>query len=259
MQLAWRVLAVGLATERRNLGVLAGNVLLNLFWAGWALLLLDILYGKRDTILGWSQTESLTMLGFYLILNGVRQAVISESLETLADELQFKRFDDLLLIPANTRLLLGLKSVNTAAFTDCVSGLGIVVVATNRSGTGVGTAGLLTCLLFSLTGVCFMSLLGTVMQSLVLMTRQTNGLDAAISALMEICRFPPVFYGGAVATFVLSSPVAYFSALPTEALSEPSSFGRVLTALAVMSFSLLGAGYLWRRAIRIYTRRGGHG
>lgn len=253
---AWTLMRINVRIEGRAPGVLATSLFLNLFWGGWALALLLILFQGSSTLLSVDIWTAIRVLGLYLIVNGIRQAFVSESLETLLDAIRVGYFEALLLYPVPTRLLLLFRSINISALLDCVIGSSMVGVSLGLTSVSVAWWQVLATVLLLGAATAFMGFVGTVLKALVLVMLRTTGLDVIISSMVELARFPPVFYGVFLAPALLVTPIALFTYLPSSALTSDLNVGVLGAASVVWVLSIVCGSAVWNHAEAAYLRHG---
>src|SRR5688572_3507343 len=85
--------------------------LISLYWVGWNLVPLLIVYGERKSVAGWDFPSALVVIAWFTVLRGVLDGAINPSLIGVVEKIRSGEFDYLLLKPADAQFL-----VSTAKF-----------------------------------------------------------------------------------------------------------------------------------------------
>jgi ABC-2 type transport system permease protein len=102
-----RLLAVGLRTSlihamQYRLDFIVEG-LMSVYWLGWNLLPLLILYDDRTAVAGWDYPSALVVIAWFVILRGVLEGAINPSLVDVVERLRTGSFDYTLLKPADAQ------------------------------------------------------------------------------------------------------------------------------------------------------------
>jgi ABC-2 type transport system permease protein len=84
---------------------------LALFWSGWSLVPLLVVFGHRPQVAGWSFDEALVVMGWFILMKGVLEGAVNPSLTSVVDHIRKGTLDFVLLKPADAQFL-----VSTAKF-----------------------------------------------------------------------------------------------------------------------------------------------
>ena len=191
------------------------NSLLNLIVG---VLGLVVLFSQVKTLNGWTFASTLALLGVYLTISALRGWFIGPSLETLAGiegDVWSGRFDFTLLRPINTQFFVSVRQWSWFAVIDLTLGLGVIVVATVRS----GSASIFPFLVAAAASVAVLYAILLIFTALVFWS---PGLlfTWVFDAIMQLARYPIGIYPGWL-QFVLTwiIPVAIMTTIPAAALT----------------------------------------
>src|SRR5450759_2525687 len=81
------------------------NILLNLFWLGWELLGLNIIFSNTTSLGGWGFGELIALLGVFRLVNAFMAALIWPNTEQFNASIRDGTLDYTLLKPANSMFL----------------------------------------------------------------------------------------------------------------------------------------------------------
>ena len=102
---------------------------MSLYWLGWNLLPLIVLYRDRDSVAGWSFGGALVVMAWFVIVRGILEGAVNPSLSAVIEQIRSGAFDYTLLRPADAQFL-----VSTARFApwrvlDVLGGVGLLIYA----------------------------------------------------------------------------------------------------------------------------------
>src|SRR5512147_3047873 len=93
LRLFWLSLRASLATAMAyRLDFLVSGVI-SLWWMLWTLVPLWVLFGKTDSIAGWSMAEALLVVAWFTALRGLLEGLINPSLIALVEGIRTGTLD----------------------------------------------------------------------------------------------------------------------------------------------------------------------
>ncbi len=227
---------------------------LSLFWAGWSLVPLLVLFGHRTAVAGWSMDEALVVIGWFTLMKGVLEGAVNPSLTSVVEHIRKGTLDFVLLKPADAQFLVSTARFEPWRVLDLAGALAIFGVAFGRLGRLPGPGDVLSALLLLLCGAWTLYSLWILVVSAAFYVVKVDNLTFLFSSIFDAARWPAtVFRGVWRVIFTIVIPLALMTTYPAMAL-----LGRLDLRTAVLSF--LGAGALaafsravWLRAISRYT------
>jgi ABC-2 type transport system permease protein len=224
------------------------------FWMAWAVVPLLVVFGKRDSVAGWSFDQALVVLGWFLAMKGVLEGAVNPSLASVVEHIRKGTLDLVLLKPADAQFL-----VSTAKFApwhvvDVAAGFGVVAWAFSRMGrwpspAAVGAAGLLT-----VSAVAVLYSLWILVVSAAFFVVKVDNLSFLFLSIFDAARWPvSVFTGFWRVVFTVVVPLALMTTFPAEALLGRIQPGAVALATAGSLAFIAAARVVWLRAIARYT------
>ncbi|HET8681164.1 MAG TPA: ABC-2 family transporter protein [Micromonosporaceae bacterium] len=233
------------------------SVLMSLFWLGWALGSVSIIYGYEDEIAGWSYQETLVVVGLFYAMNGYRQAFITPNVSRIGELVRTGSLDFLLLKPVSSQFMVTFRQVSVYNLADPV--IGVAVALALAGGGGHLTASRLPAFAV-LLGFGFLALhsLALLLHSATVWITSSTGADNLLKGSLEVARIPLDFYPGPLRIVLMTVlPVGLATTVPARALVGRVGWldGLATVGLVVLLFVL--ASHVWRRALESYTSAGG--
>lgn len=228
---------------------------MSLWWLGWNLIPLLVLYSERDVIAGdWDFASALVVIGWFTMLRGILEGAINPSLIDVVDRIRTGAFDYTLLKPADAQFLVSTSRFAPWRVVDVIGGVGLIIYAFVRMDRAPSLAdvGLALALLASAALVLY-SLWILVVSAAFWVVRLDN-LTYLFTAVFDAARWPVQVFRGAwrfVFTFVI--PLALMTTYPAMAVLGSIDIDTALLSLGgALVFGALARG-LWKLAIRNYT------
>lgn len=227
---------------------------LALFWTGWSLVPLLVVYGSREAVAGWSFDEALVVMGWFTLMKGVLEGAVNPSLTTVVEHIRKGTLDFVLLKPADAQFLVSTAKFEPWRIIDVLGGLVIFAVAFHRMGRPPAAGGVLAaCLLFAAATVILYSLWIIVVAAAFFVVKVDN-LSFLFVSIYDAARWPAsVFRGALRVIFTFVVPLAVMTTFPAEALLGRLAAPRaLLIAAGAVAFAGL-ARAVWLRSIARYT------
>lgn len=231
---------------------------MSLFWTGSALVPLLVLFGKRDSVVGWSWPEALLVVAWFTLLKGILNGAIHPALQSVVEHIRKGTLDFVLLKPADAQFL-----VSTARFelwrgADVVGGLLLLGWALVEMKLVPSVGAVVTTAALLAGAVAILYSLWIFVISLAFVTVKVDNLTYLFESIYDAGRWPASIYRGFLSflfTFVI--PLALMTTWPALAILGRLEPAQVILALgAAVAFSV-AARLVWRTSIRHYTSAGG--
>ncbi|HTN51437.1 MAG TPA: ABC-2 family transporter protein [Anaeromyxobacter sp.] len=227
---------------------------LALFWTGWSLVPLLVVFGSREQVAGWTFPEALVVMGWFTLVKGVLEGAVNPSLTAVVEHIRKGTLDFVLLKPADAQFLVSTAKFEPWRIVDVLGGLVIFAVAFHRLGR-VPTPGsvALGAVMLGAATVILYSLWILVVSAAFFVVKIDN-LSFLFVSIYDAARWPASVFRGALRflfTFVV--PLAVLTTFPAEALLGRMGPGRAVAVVAgALAFSF-GARVVWKRSIARYT------
>jgi ABC-2 type transport system permease protein len=239
--------------HRANFAISVLNSLLGLAtgWVGIA-----VLFDQVETVNGWGFSQTLAVLGVYLIAGALRGLFMSPSLDALAGmggEVWTGRFDYTLLQPRDTQFLASFRRWRLLSLLDLGLGLAVLLVAASRLGQTL-TVGAVAAFIAALAIAAV--ILYAILLGLSAMVFWSPGFlyTWIFDSVYQLARYPMGIYPGwlrLLLTWVI--PVGTITTVPAAALSGALQPAALLGEAALAAVLLAVTSALFRRGLRRYN------
>ena len=228
--------------------------IISLFWTVAAVAPLFVVYRERTAIAGWSFGESLLVVGWFTLLQGVLEGAITPSLNGVVEHIRKGTLDFVLLKPADAQFL-----VSTARFepwhaSNILTGLGIFIYAFHLLGRSPSIPGLFASVVLLGTSTLLLYSMWILTVSAAFFVVKVDNLTYFFQSIFDAARWPSAVFKGVLAfVFTFIIPLALMTTFPAEAM-----LGRLplrALALAVVGSCLFAfvSRRVWLRSIGHYT------
>jgi ABC-2 type transport system permease protein len=227
---------------------------LAVFWMGWSLVPLLVVFEHRDAVAGWSFEEALVVIGWFTLMKGVLEGAVNPSLTSVVEHIRKGTLDFVLLKPADAQFLVSTAKFEPWRVLDLAGGAAIFAVAFHRMGRWPAPGHLLAAaLLFACAAGVLYSLWILVISAAFYVVKVDN-LSFLFSSIFDAARWPiSVFRGVWRLAFTVVIPLGLMTTYPALALLgrlDAATAGKALLGTAAFAvFSRL----VWLRSISRYT------
>ncbi len=228
--------------------------LLEIVWAGTALVPLFVVFRDRGEVAGWSFGEALLVVGWFTLLQGVLEGAINPSLTSVVEHIRKGTLDFVLLKPADAQFLVSTARFQPWKATNVLTAVAIFAYAFHLLGRPPSAAGLLGAAILLASSTLLLYSLWILTVSAAFYVVRVDNLTFLFGSIFDAARWPSsVFRGflGLVFTFVI--PLALMTTYPALAMLGKLSWPTLAAALAGAAAFALAARLVWLRSIRHYT------
>ncbi len=227
---------------------------LALFWQGVTLIPLWVVFGKRQTVAGWTFAESLVVMGFFTSIKAFLEGAVSPSLMQVIEHVRKGTLDFVLLKPADAQLLVSFARFEPWRAVDLLGAAAIFAWAFHQLHHIPTAAQLAAALAMLLTAILVLYSIAIVVISVAFVAVRVDNLMFLFQSVFDAARWPSDIFRGTlriVFTFIL--PLALMTTYPAVALLGRLSLSTALGAAAGALLFASAARFAWRQSIRRYT------
>lgn len=228
--------------------------LTSLAWTFTALAPLFVVYGDRPTIEGWTFGESLLVVGWFTLLQGVLEGAINPSLTGVVEHIRKGTLDFVLLKPADAQFLVSTQRFLPWRATNVLTALGLFVYAFMQLGHGPSPTGLLVSLLLLGTSTLLLYSLWILTVSAAFFVVRVDNLTYLFTSIFDAARWPSSVFRGALSivfTFVI--PLALMTTYPAQAMLGRLPWQSLVGAVVGSLVFAWVARRVWLKSIGHYT------
>jgi ABC-2 type transport system permease protein len=228
--------------------------LLALFWTGWSLVPLLVVFGGRKGVAGWTFEEALVVMGWFTLMKGVLEGAVNPSLTSVVEHIRKGTLDFVLLKPADAQFLVSTAKFEPWRVVDVFAAMAIFAVAFHRMGRWPGPGDVLAGLVLLACAALTLYSLWILVVSAAFYVVKIDNLSFLFVSIYDAARWPVSVFKGAlrlVFTFVI--PLALMTTFPALALLGRLGPARALQALLGAAAFAAMARVVWNRSIGHYT------
>lgn len=254
LYLALNYLRVGIQNEmqyRANFFVQLGQSLISL---ATGLIGLWLVFSQTNELNGWTESELLVVMGIFVLMGGVINAIIQPNMTRLLEEIQLGTLDYALTKPADAQGLISVREFRLWSLTDVL--VGILVLSygilhyQGYVGIGQSLAFMLALLMGSILIYCFWLIITSTAFWIVRVDEIVNLFQGVYAAgRWPVSIYPRWLQVGL--TFIV--PVAFAVTIPAEALTSRLTPLILAGTLALTIFFSVLARLIWRFGLKNYS------
>jgi ABC-2 type transport system permease protein len=227
---------------------------MSIYWIGWNLLPLLVLYDDRAAVAGWDRPSALVVIAWFVILRGIVEGAVNPSLVDVVERIRTGSFDYVLLKPADGQFLVSTARYVPWRVIDVLGGVGLIVWAFVDLGRAPTFANVLAGLALLVAAVIALYSIWISIVCAAFWVVRLDNLVYLFGAIFDAARWPIHVFRGAwriVFTFVI--PLALMTTYPAMALLGTLHARTAVGALAGSLALLVLSRFVWRKAIGNYT------
>jgi ABC-2 type transport system permease protein len=227
---------------------------ISLFWPATAVVPLFVAFNARAEVQGWSFPETLLVVGWFMLLQGILEGAINPSLLTVVEHIRKGTLDFVLLKPADAQFLVSTAKFVPSRVSNVLAALGLFAYAFARLGRAPSLPGIAAAALLLALSVVLLYSLWILTVSAAFYVVKMDNLTYLFTSLFDAARWPVSVFPRPVAflfTFVI--PLALMTTFPAEALLGRLGPEALLGALVgCVAFSAV-ARAVWKGSLARYT------
>lgn len=254
LYLALNYLRVGIQNEmqyRANFFVQMGQSLISL---ATGLIGLWLVFSQTNELNGWTEAELLVVMGIFVLMGGVINAVIQPNMTRLLEEIQLGTLDYALTKPADAQGLISVREFRLWSLTDVVVGILVLSYGVWHYQGFVGIVQSLAFMLALLMGSILIYCFWLIITSTAFWIVRVDEIVNLFQGVYAAGRWPVSIYPRWLQvglTFII--PVAFAVTIPAEALTSRLTPLILVGTLALTIFFSIVARLIWRLGLKNYS------
>ena len=230
------------------------SIIINLFWLGWELLSLQIIFTNTSSLSGWGPGEMIVLLGVWRIANTMMAALIWPNTERFNSGVRDGSFDYLLLQPVNSQFLVSFSRMTVWRVWELGLGVVLIVVGTSMSSSMITPLSVISFIILTISGMIVIYSLWIVLIAFTFWFTKFDNNVTILQALLDSGRYPATVYPAwlrFIVTFII--PIAIATTIPLQALRNELGGWLVLLFIGVGVASLFISTRVWKAGVRRYS------
>ncbi len=230
------------------------NVLMNVFWLGWAVAGVAVFFLHTDRLGDWTWPEVLIVVALFTFFSGLMEAILRPNVGAVLEQIRDGTFDFVLTKPVNAQFIASLRTIVVWRLSDVALGLGLIVYALAQMHISPTAGQIALFVLMLLTATAIVYSLWLMMTSLAFWFVRVGNFTELFYGFYEAGRYPVTIYRGAVRAFLtFVVPVAFVTTIPASALLGRLDQTTTLVGVAIALVSSVISNRLWNVALRHYS------
>lgn len=227
---------------------------MTLYWLGWNLVPLWVLFDQREQVAGWDFPSALLVIAWFTALRGLLEGAVNPSLVQVVEKIRTGEFDYLLLKPADAQFLVSTARFEPWRLLDIAGGIGVAVIAFVMLGRAPAASDVALAVVLLAAAAMILYSLWILIVSASFWVVRIDNLAYLFSAVFDAARWPiQVFRGFWRVLFTFVIPLALMTTYPAMAiLGRLDARTALYVLLGTVAFAAV-ARALWKAAIRNYT------
>lgn len=254
LRLLWVQLRASMLLSVQYRVEFAFEALTILFWSSATFVPLFVVFDHSPAIEGWTLSQSLLVLGFFMLIKSLYEGAVNPSLIQVVEHIRKGSLDFVLLKPADAQFLVSTAKFEPSSFVGVVGALLLLAYGWGPSGAQWSLSAVLSLVLLLTASVVLLYSFWILVVCAAFYVVRVDNLGYLLGSVLDFGRWPASIWRGAlqvVFTFII--PLALMTTWPAEAL-----LGRL--ELSTAAAALLGASVfgflsrrLWMGALGRYT------
>jgi ABC-2 type transport system permease protein len=230
------------------------NIVLNVFWLGWELISLQVIFSNTSTLSGWGFGEMIVLLGAWRMANVLMGALVWPNTEKFNSSIRDGSFDYTLLQPVNSQFLVSFSRVVVWRVWEVLLALALLGVGLAMTPRLANLPNLLGFFLLVASGMAVLYSLWIVLIAFTFWFTKFDNNVTLLQALMDAGRYPASVYPAwlrFLVTFVI--PIAVATTIPVQTLRGELGALQVLGFVALAAACVLISSQVWKAGVRRYS------
>jgi len=218
-----------------------------------AVFLFFLMFRGATNVNGWTFEQSLLVVGFFTILNGVASTLLRQNLSRIVAHVRQGTLDFILLKPIDAQFWLSTRNLSPWGLPDIA--YGCIILGYAGYNLGLSPLAFLAALPPLLLGIIGLYGLWFILGTTSIWFVKVANVTYVLQSLLDAGRFPIQTLPSGVYRFIFTFivPVAFLTTVPAQTMLGRAELGWLAGALGFAAVSLTLSRLWWRFALRFYT------
>ncbi len=227
-------------------------------WLLYYVALIRIIFLNTESVAGWSEGETLILVGSFTIIWALLNGLCYDNLSELPLQIQKGTFDLVLTKPVDSQFFSSTRRLALPELARVVGSVLVVLYGVQAAGLRPSSGQVVLYLLLMACGLVILYSIYAMLMTVAFWLVRIQNLDVVLWSTVTIARYPiDIFSRVPRFLFTFIVPLAFLSTVPARALrgilDAPMVAVGVLFAVGLAVASRL----FWRFALRFYSSAGG--
>ncbi|MFO0723393.1 MAG: ABC-2 family transporter protein [Myxococcota bacterium] len=252
--IALHLMKTSIVTQLMYRGDFLLQLLMSVFWAGWALVPVVVVYRLRPEIGHMRREEAMLVMSAFLLMKSVLEGVISPNMQSIVELIRRGTFDFILLKPADSQLLVSFSRVVPSKLVDGLAGIIVGAYALSLAPGPIHPSHVLLGGVLLVSGVVILYSIWLLVVTTAFWVVKMDNLSFLMGSIFDAARWPISVFRGALRAFLtFVIPVALITTFPALAALGRLEPTAALASLAAASAFFVVARKVWQWATRHYA------
>lgn len=213
-----------------------------------------LLYSFTGDVAGWSQAESIALVGLFRTALAIHELIASGGAYRLSYDIQHGDLDLILIRPVNAQFYTAFRFVSLPQLVNVLIGMLVFVVGMIQADIHPSGIGMMQAIIVFVCGLVLLN--AAILGGSYIAFRATtvDGLNWMLQDVAGMGRYPISFYPRAVQIFLTGvMPVAFVTTFPINALRGSLGWGMVVIAITFATVANLALRWWWGNSVRHYA------
>ena len=224
-------------------------------WFALQLSFMTVIYSHTDTIATWTKWEVILLIGAAHFIQQIFHGLFLNNCIQLSENIRTGKLDFMLLLPANTRFLISMRTVDLGAFVNAALAVAVMIYAAGRIPLSPSALQIGGFLLLCVAGILIHYSLMFALSCISFWTVKAQGIVWGYYNLFNIARLPDAAFRGFFrAFFTFAVPMLIVANVPVKLLADKlSSPFEMLLLVAMAAVCFAFSSWFWRKSVKNYT------
>lgn len=213
-----------------------------------------ILYGRTGLVGGWTEPQAYAFVCGFLLVDAIQMTLFANNMWMLPILVNKGDLDYYLVRPVSSLFFISLREIAVNSLLNVIIASGLMVWALNLFPGPLGTARIVTYLVFLANGVLVQFAVRLMLVIPVFWLHSSRGLDELHFALEQFSERPHQIYASWLRRLLLTAvPYALIASVPAHVLFDGLTLERALQTAVVSVGFCAAAVWFWKRGLAAYS------
>jgi viologen exporter family transport system permease protein len=229
------------------------KVLQNLVWIGFFVMILLVVYGKTDSIAGWSKGHAFVLGATVFVMNSVSSAFFF-SLTDIPQQVRLGTLDFVISKPVDSQFWVSMRRFNFDQIGALIAGVIMVLIGVHISFLHPSFGQWTAYVVSVVASIAIFYAFSLAMMTTGIWLVRVDNLFVLGESIVQVARYPlDIYPTGAQRFLTYVVPLGLLSTVPARQLVHPASPVMALLSLGWAALAVFLSRRFWRYAMRHYT------